>query len=269
MLINEIKFLEDELKNSVLTEDLLNKQIEKCGKIININFPSDVDINLMFKSISVEPKGVYFPEMYSKLKTEAIEKCKNELLRFYIFLEEAFAKLVFDKSFQEIIKYDESQYLEFKSTLCWDIVNSKDDKKKMGEIIMKSICAFSNSEGGVLLIGIEDNKNIYGLENDFKCFKSGSGTRDDFELHFTSLIINNFSKTFAKDNLSIEFIELKEGEICLVRIKKSDIPSTIFMSEKSGQTKEKFFIRVNNSSREIENLLEFARYIKNRFPLWN
>jgi predicted HTH transcriptional regulator len=183
--------------------------------------------------------------------------------------KEEFNRLIIDKPFEEIIKYDENQFLEFKSTLCWDVKNSKVDTKIMGEIVMKSISAFSNSEGGVLLIGVKNDKKILGLTDDYKTFKNGSGNRDDFELHLTTLIINNFSKTFAKDNLSIEFPKSGKNEICLIRIAKSQIPYTVKISDKTGQQKEKFFVRVKNSSRDIDNLLELARYIKHRFPTWN
>ncbi len=41
---------------------------------------------------------------------------------------------------------------------------------------MKTIAAFGNTDGGIFLIGVDDDKNILGLENDFQTLKK-SGCR--------------------------------------------------------------------------------------------
>jgi hypothetical protein len=267
--IKQIEGLIDEL-DSILAKDIELKQfIEKCRGFAKTHFPSSSTFLNRLQNISTEPKGSYFPEMYAKLKGQALDDCKisiEEILKSSI---NEYQGLIIDKPFDEIIIHEESQYLEFKSTLCWDVKSSKMDKKLMGEIIMKSISAFSNSEGGILLIGVDNDKRILGLADDYKTFNNGSGNRDDFELYFTTLVINNFSKTFAKDNLSVEFPSVGKKEVCLIRVKKGSMPYTVRISDKFGQTKEKFFIRVNNSSRDIDNLLELAKYIKCRFPNWH
>lgn len=265
----QIDNLSSELNSSSVNELEMKKLLLKTKSIAQSFFPIDNKIFQHLNEISIEPRGTYFPEMYDKEKNKALNTCKLSLQNFIEFSKTEFNRLLIDKPFEEIIKHEEGQFLEFKSTLCWDVNTSKVDKKLMGEIIMKSISAFSNSEGGILLIGIKDDKKILGLADDYKTFKNGAGNRDDFELHLTTLIINSFSKTFAKDNLSIEFPKSGNKEICLIRISKSDVPYTVKISDKTGQQKEKYFIRVNNSSRDIDNLIELVRYIKKRFPNWN
>lgn len=267
--LNEIDSLTKEIESALLTDKLLETLISKSKKLLHKEFGTHHSIIKRLDSISTEPKEAYFPEMMKKEKKNALKKCKDDLLELLVYATHDFNGLIIDKSFDEIILNEESEFLEFKSTLVWDVNNSKPEKKMMGEIIMKSISAFSNSDGGVLLIGIKDDKEILGLDLDFKTFNNGQGTRDDFELHLTTLVINSFSKTFAKDNIRIEFPISNSKEICLIRIRKGIIPYTIKISDKSGQQKEKFFIRVNNSSRDIDNLLEFARYVKTRFKDWN
>ena len=90
---------------------------------------------LQLNTISTEPKGSYFPEMYAKLKQESLIECKQSLSFYLANLKEEYNRLVIDKPFEEIIKHEEGQFLEFKSTLCWDVKSSKIDKKIMGEII--------------------------------------------------------------------------------------------------------------------------------------
>jgi len=255
--------------NDVSKENELKNIIRECHNLTKLYFPAEHKLFGQLSNIFTEPTQPYYPEMREKVKVQALADCKQSILYFLDDIKNEYRISLIGKPFDEIIQYEESQVLEFKSTLCWDVKNSKEDKKMMGEIIMKSISAFSNSEGGILLIGVQDDKEILGLENDYRTFDNGSGNRDDFELHLTTLIINCFSRTFAKDNLSIEFPQSKGKEVCMIRVKKSDVPYTVKITDKGGQAKEKFFIRVNNSSRDIDSLLEFARYVKQRFSNWN
>jgi len=74
---------------------------------------------------------------------------------------------------EEIIESGEDTFLEFKSTMRWNLREEKQDKK-MEEIILKSISAFSNSEGGKLLIGVDDNGEVLGLQDDYNTLKEAS-----------------------------------------------------------------------------------------------
>jgi CheY-like chemotaxis protein len=64
-------------------------------------------------------------------------------------------------SVAELLKWKdrEDNLVEFKSTLEWDVK----ENKKNSELIfstLKSLAAFLNSEGGTLVIGVEDDKNM-------------------------------------------------------------------------------------------------------------
>ena len=64
------------------------------------------------------------------------------------------------KTIENLIQEGENNKVEFKSTLHIGPTN-------FNEKIAKTICAFSNSNGGVLFIGIRDDKAIEGLDFDF------------------------------------------------------------------------------------------------------
>ena len=80
------------------------------------------------------------------------------------------AKKTFD---EEKVGQGEGQKIEFKSTFSFDEENfKKSGYKNSSEELMfripKTIAAFSNSEGGILYIGLEDRTGIpLGLENDY------------------------------------------------------------------------------------------------------
>ncbi len=80
----------------------------------------------------------------------------------------------------DVIQSGEHGFLEFKSTMRWNWKENRLDKK-MEEIILKTIAAFNNAEGGKLLIGVTDEGDILGLESDYNTFKEAN--KDHFELH--------------------------------------------------------------------------------------
>src|SRR5690606_31912102 len=68
-----------------------------------------------------------------------------------------------------IIDIGENSNIEFKSTLRVDIKTNKPEKY-IEISAMKTIAAFLNTNGGVLFIGVNDDKNILGLTHDFDSF---------------------------------------------------------------------------------------------------
>lgn len=75
-----------------------------------------------------------------------------------------------DKHASELIKQGENNYLEFKSSFRYDYVQNKVNKD-LEYVIAKSVAAFSNGRGGTLLIGLDDDGNVLGLENDILTLK--------------------------------------------------------------------------------------------------
>jgi len=84
----------------------------------------------------------------------------------------------------------ESLYLEYKSTLRWDI--KQQQKSKLIETAaIKTIAGFANSpNGGTLLIGVADDGSVHGLEDDYNTFsKRGQfGDHDLWSQHLQNLI---------------------------------------------------------------------------------
>ena len=65
----------------------------------------------------------------------------------------------------ELLKLQESDRLEYKSTFQWDVKrNCENEELKFS--VLKTIVAFFNSDGGTLVVGVEDNGNIFGLAQD-------------------------------------------------------------------------------------------------------
>ncbi len=161
-----------------------------------------------------------------------------------------------------LINRGESEGVEYKSSLRYDYRQNKENKA-LEDVIIKSIAAFSNADGGTLLIGVDDDKNILGLEPDFSTLKKQDV--DYFELHLRKLIKNQFGINFSNHRLFIRFPEIEGKIICVIQIAKAKKPIYIKVKNKQGQTVEKFYVRSGNSSQEITSLKEMEEFIRNRF----
>ena len=105
-------------------------------------------------------------------------------------------------SLEDMIREGESGELEFKSTLRWDLKEGVVNKK-LEEVILKTVAAFANSQGGTLLIGVDDDGTILGLEHDY--LSLGEVDRDKFELHIRNLLNQQFGAGFVTSKVQVGF----------------------------------------------------------------
>lgn len=163
---------------------------------------------------------------------------------------------------EEMIAEGEGDELEFKSSLRWDF-KEQSPNKKLEEVILKTIAAFANGQGGTLLIGVDDDGKILGLEGDYHAL--GGANRDKFELHLRNLLNGNLGMAFVTSKIKVSFPSIGESEICQVDIQPSTKALVISVKDKNGQSQEKFYVRSGNSSQEL-SLNEMQAYLSERFP---
>jgi predicted HTH transcriptional regulator len=125
--------------------------------------------------------------------------------------------------------------------------------------------AFNNGygTGGKLIIGVDDDRNVLGLENDYATLKGGD--RDAFEIHLHSLISAEFGIEYAAANVKITFCEVAGQDVCLVDIACGSKPLFVEMADKSGAKEKKFFVRSGNASPPVAHPSEISSYIVQRF----
>lgn len=144
-----------------------------------------------------------------------------------------------DTELKELILIGENEKLEMKSTLRFDlrqnIVN-----KNLEYVIAKTVSAFLNSEGGILIIGVDDDGNALGLEKDIETFSKKD--IDGFELHLRNIIKKHLGSNFEK-HLKVSFPIIDEKTICKIKILKSGKP--VFAN---FEGKDSFYVRNGNSS---------------------
>lgn len=81
----------------------------------------------------------------------------------------------------EMIEKGENDKVEFKSSLRWDYKEKRVNKELEYEIA-RACTGFMNVNGGILLIGVDNDKNILGIEKDYDTLGKGKQNEDGFEL---------------------------------------------------------------------------------------
>lgn len=147
-----------------------------------------------------------------------------------------------NEELEELILSGEGERLEFKSTLRYDL-RTQAVNKKLEYVIAKTIAAFLNTEGGDLLIGIDDESNALGLENDFQTLSKKNV--DGFELQLIEIIKKYIGAPFGQ-HVKISFPIYDSKQICRIQVSKSGKPVFTKFEEQ-----EDFFVRTGCSSQPL------------------
>lgn len=158
---------------------------------------------------------------------------------------------------RELINQEESYNLEFKSTFTWNLKEAKTDKE-VKFATLKTIAGFLNTNGGTLIIGVDDNHQIIGLANDYKAnFK---GDRDGFLLDFTNYIQNAFGLNEYKKCISTVFETVDGKDVFIVQVEKSLNP--VFVKKENRKI---LFVRLDNQTKPYDDPEEISDYIKDNW----
>jgi hypothetical protein len=238
--IANIAFLTKETNLKISKSDPL-----KYLKDIEQQYPNALKSQFM-------PKEEYLRDVkrYEDFLTERRQIIAKEINRFMdkLITDE---ELLTPPTSMDLIKNGENEMVELKSCLRWSVSKSQVDKD-IEFNIMRTLCAFLNYNGGILFIGIDDQGNILGLENDLSSL--GKNNIDGFQLHFTNLIEKYLGREFVK-YIHVSFEQLEGKTICKVQIEHSKQPVFI----KSNGDKY-FYTRIGNSSKALD-IEDTTKYI--------
>jgi hypothetical protein len=222
----------------------------------------EIDAPTLIQFIQNQFNKLYFGESTGKLifysttgallglLTARIHILLNSKLRY---IEQLSGELT--KDVAKLISHGESSTLEFKSAFRWDIKQSKVNKQLVF-VIVKSIAGFMNNIGGTLLIGVDDDGRIIGLEKDYQNLKKPD--RDGFEQSIFTAISTNLG-TDLSNYVHVIFHTIDSNDICRLIIMPA--PRPVFIKQE-GSTK--FYIRTGTSTREL-NIEEAIKFIANRW----
>lgn len=149
---------------------------------------------------------------------------------------------------QELIEIGETEQVEFKSSMRWNTQKGRPGKE-VEFSWLKTLVAFLNTEGGTLIIGVDDQKNTLGFEID------QFPNEDRYLLHFNNLIKEHIGLEYSP-LITFDLTPLGDKQVLVVQIKKSDDP--VFLKKGSA---EEFYVRVGPGSRKLttRQVLEYLK----------
>jgi len=201
------------------------------------NYPQALD-----QQFVTDNKELYKLENYKEFLKNRQQRIAEEINSF---LNKLVEKDVKELDIKHMIQEDESYNLEFKSTFGWNIKENKPDKEMKYEVL-KTIAGFLNSNGGTLIIGVDDDKHIIGMDYDYK--SNWKGNKDGFLLEFNQFIEQAIGLSNYRKYITIQFYNYDGKDICIVRVEKSIKPVFI---RKNG--KSIFYVRIDNRTEPLED----------------
>ena len=179
------------------------------------------------------------------------------------------------KEIMDLIEKHETTTFELKASFKYDLELSQRLKKpvespELKRKIVEEVVSFTNCEGGTICIGVDNHKNIVGLENDYKLLSNyEEGERDEELLaDKLGLEIQEEIKKYVDNDQALALFRTEmiknfddTGKtICLVKVKKSSKPMFVKFQKVSchidkKDTKEdiwKCWVRSDKGIRNID-----------------
>ena len=151
-----------------------------------------------------------------------------------------------------LIRQGESGQCEFKESFSLDL--RKGTQEKYIELSsLKTIAAFLNTDGGTLLIGVEDEGGIPGLAREIDALHKGK--RDRFLLHFKNQLKSKIGEEFYPF-VKHRTVLLGDSEVFIVEVSKAS--KACFLDSKD------FYVRTNPATDKLEGP-KLVEYIQNHF----
>lgn len=159
------------------------------------------------------------------------------------------------------IKKGESKNVEFK----YNMLKNYKNKIIIKEYIPKAICGFLNSKGGILYVGVDDNGNIIGIENELN---ENFGDKNQLDLlyrTFDTMLMYHFDSSIIP-LIDLEIFEHNGKKILAVIVEESYKP--IFMNNEwdtvNKINKTTFYQRLNASTRPINDVKDIVEFVFNK-----
>jgi len=154
------------------------------------------------------------------------------------------------QSLENLIGYGESKTLEFKATAKYSM-DAKADDKNLYYPIIKSICAFGNTDGGILVVGFHELTNEFtGIEKD------GFKDNDKWENYIRNHLDQKAGK-FIGTLFDISYKSYKSKTVALINVRKSS--KRIYCSDIANPKSQNFYVRTGAYTKALglEEAIEF------------
>ena len=165
----------------------------------------------------------------------------------------------------ELMAEGEDERTEFKSTARCNLRTRQRDETIELQAV-RSVAGFLNSEGGTLLIGVDDNGQPVGIEPDYEFIARAPGASNEPDVDRYELWLRDHLQrclgAVALTKVDITFTQFGAGTVCRVEVRAADKP--VFVDTPGGGRTADFYVRIGNSTRKLATD-EVLAYERTRF----
>jgi hypothetical protein len=163
-----------------------------------------------------------------------------------------FGRLSAEDYVVSLLRQGESKTVEFKQTLSLDIADNT-KKRFLEDMVIKTVGAFLNSDGGDLLVGVNDEGQVIGIGLEIE--KLHKGSKDNFLKHFKNCLKTRIGEQ-SYPRVRYDIIDVAEKSVFRVTCQPSDI--AVFVDG------DAFYVRTNPATDKIVGQV-FLDYVEQRF----
>lgn len=153
----------------------------------------------------------------------------------------------------------ENSIIELKASFEYNCKTKQSDED-LKKAILKTITAFLNTKGGILLIGIQDDLQVCGISKDLTLTNENS--LDKYQLKIRDYLKSKIFPTYILKNIDIKSESYFDKTICRIEVKKSNEPVYVIVNQKDYE----FNIRLNNQNQTL-NLPNINSYIREHWEI--
>ncbi|MNQ90258.1 Divergent AAA domain protein [compost metagenome] len=161
-------------------------------------------------------------------------------------------RLTSEDKIRNIIRMGETDRAEFKSSFSLDL-KKREKEKYIEDASLKTVVAFLNTNGGSLLVGVADDGEVLGLNDEIGFIHKGSS--DKFLLHWKNSLKSRVGEQYYPF-ISTQLVELNGQVVLLVDCKSSSMPCFL-----DGRD---FYVRTNPATDKLEGA-KLVEYVSNHF----
>jgi type I restriction enzyme R subunit len=161
------------------------------------------------------------------------------------------------KTVPQLVDEGENEKVEFKSSARWNY-KAGQATKDIEDAAVRTVAAFLNSEGGTLLVGVDDEGTVLGLGPDLEQVKGED--LDAYENWLMGSLLQTAVGKAAASLVNVSFVDMNGGTVCRLDVQPSPSPVFARMSEAS----DVFWARLGNSTHELTGN-ELLHYIQQQW----
>ena len=225
------------------------KSIERGNTIKFISKEDLKSLVIFLPSISVQKKLVKSSKKLDNL-IEQIENLKlnlaynpnqiNQISKEINSFSEILNSVSEEDKILDMINEGENKTVEFKKTFAFNSFTNNKRDDALVKASIKNIVAFINSEGGTLLVGVNDDGEITGMKEEIEKHKS----KDKFKLYFGDTVAERIGK-LRNTHVNFKLFDIDGKNILVVNCLKSEKIPCFY-------NKKEFYIRQNPKAQLLE-----------------